>query len=106
MAKASPAPLDATLLGVPKGAAAPAPEVPTSPLPADPAPAPATAIQPLQRIPAVVEPEPEEEPRHPLTVRLPKSTTERLREAAHRTRKEKQRIVNTALLAWLDEHGF
>jgi len=34
------------------------------------------------------------------------STQERLREAAHRTRREKQQIVDEALLAWLDENGF
>jgi|SRR3954463_3045706 hypothetical protein len=106
MAKASPAPLDAALLGVPKGAASPAPELPAPAAPEPLAPTAASQVQPPQRPPVALDPEPEEEPRHPLTVRLPKSTTERLREAAHRTRKEKQHIVNSALLAWLDEHGF
>jgi predicted DNA-binding protein len=47
-----------------------------------------------------------EEPRAALTVRLPLSTQERLREAAHRTRREKQVIVDEAISAWLDENGF
>jgi hypothetical protein len=41
-----------------------------------------------------------------LTVRLPISTQERLREASHRTRREKQAIVDEALLGWLDQQGF
>jgi hypothetical protein len=111
MAKAAPAPLDANLLGVPKGAATPAAEVPPAPPPqADPAPAPAAAAPAPQRAsrpvpPPVVAPPPEE-PRTALTVRLPVSTQERLREAAHRSRREKQAIVDEAILAWLDENGF
>jgi|SRR5271166_78143 len=114
MAKASPAPLDAGLLGVPKGAAAPAAEVPAaSPLnDATPAPVPMTRAsvvgpQPPVRRPAPdVAPPPVEEPKTALTVRLPVSTQERLREAAHRTRREKQSLVDEALLAWLDERGY
>jgi hypothetical protein len=95
MAKSIPAPLSAELLAVPKGAAAPASK-PTQ----DEAPE-------LPRRPAPdVAPPPIEEVRTALTVRLPVSTQERLREAAHRTRREKQAIVDEALLAWLDEHGY
>ncbi len=92
MSKAAPAPLSAELLAVPKGAAAPAPEAPQ---PGSP-----------RRLPVDVAPLPIEEPRAALTVRLPVSTQERLREAAHRTRREKQSIVDEALLAWLDGKGF
>jgi hypothetical protein len=90
VSKAAPSPLSAELLAVPKGAAAPAPEAQTE--------------QP--RRPAVDVAPPVEEPRTALTVRLPVSTQERLREAAHRTRREKQAIVDEALLAWLDGKGF
>ena len=98
MAKSPAAPLDAGLLGVPKGAAAPAANVTDrqEPEAAD-----------LRRRPApIVAPPPVEEPRTALTVRLPVSTQERLREAAHRTRIEKQIIVDEALLAWLQERGY
>src|SRR6202035_4032516 len=101
MAKSAPAPLDSSLLGVPKGAAVPAAEVPAAPHP-DPAPALAAARRPVP--PAA--PPPVDEPRTALTVRLPISTQERLREASHRLRQEKQHIVNEALLAWLEEHGY
>jgi len=108
MAKATPAPLDAGLLGVPKGAAAPAAEVPAAA--SDPAYLPQESRPPTEPgrrrpPPAVVAP-PAEEVRTALTVRLPVSTQERLREAAHRTRREKQAIVDEALLAWLEERGF
>jgi hypothetical protein len=104
MAKA--APLDANLLGVPKGAAAPAADVPAAPpQQLDPAPAPAPAV--AQRpAPPPVAPPPAEEPRTALTVRLPVSTQERLREASHRLRREKQHIVDEALQKWLDERDF
>jgi hypothetical protein len=95
MAKALATPLDADLLGVPKGAAAPAPE--------------AGGRQPPERSarpPIVVDPMVTEIPRMALTVRLPRTILERLREAAHRTRAEKQQIVDEALSAWLDERGF
>lgn len=85
MAKAAPAPLDSSLLGVPKGAAAPAVEV--SPIPP-------------QR------PPPAQEPRTALTVRLPVNTQERLREASHRLRREKQALVDEALIHWLEQQGF
>lgn len=94
MAKASPAPLDANLLGVPKGAAAPAAEIPAAPQ-TDPMPDPA-----LRPIRSTVE------PRTALTVRLPVSTQERLREASHRLRMEKQHIVDEALGVWLEQRGF
>jgi len=51
-------------------------------------------------------PPPVEEPRTALTVRLPLSTQERLREAAFRTRREKQAIVDEALIAWLEGCGY
>ncbi len=108
MAKAAPAPLDANLLGVPKGAAAPAAEVPATPRQQpDPAPAPIPAPAAAQRpAPPPVAPPPAEEPRTALTVRLPVSTQERLREASHRLRQEKQHIVDEALIRWLEERGF
>lgn len=113
MAKAAPAPLDARLLGVPKGQAAPAADL--------------AAVEPVtpsserqgraggnddsvrhtpiaRRAPPL--PPPVEEPRTALTVRLPLSTQERLREASHRSRREKQSIVDEALTAWLDQNGF
>ncbi len=106
MAKAAPAPLSAELLAVPKGAATPA---------SDPTPsndhaetnADIGARQGTPRRPAPeVAPLPIEEVRTALTVRLPMSTQERLREAAHRTRREKQSIVDEALITWLNEHGY
>jgi hypothetical protein len=105
MAKA--APLDANLLGVPKGAAAPAAEIPAEVLQPDPAPVSAPPASVAARRPAPpAAPPPLEEPRTALTVRLPVSTQERLREASHRLRREKQHIVDEALLAWLDQQGF
>ena len=101
MAKSLAAPLDAGLLGVPKGAAAPAADVTPRQ-----EPGPAEAALPGRRPSLLVTPPPAEEPRTALTVRLPVSTQERLREAAHRTRIEKQQIVDEAILSWLDEHGF
>lgn len=131
MAKAPATPLSAELLGVPKGAAAPAPDPISTPVqPAAPiqepgvgqgAPAPAPAPEtvpetvpqpirqpspaPRRRAPEPVPP-PIDEVRTALTVRLPISTQERLREAAHRTRKEKQQIVDEALISWLNEQGY
>src|SRR4051794_30475036 len=105
MAKA--APLDSSLLGVPKGAAAPAPE-PGASSQLEPAASLAPARQGAQtpqarRPPPVVAPPPAEEPRTALTVRLPMSTQERLREAAFRLRQEKQNIVDEAVRDWLEE---
>ena len=54
-----------------------------------------------RRPPVPVAPPPQEEPRQALTVRLPVSALERLREPAHRTRLEKQAILEAALTAWL-----
>jgi hypothetical protein len=51
-------------------------------------------------------PPPMDEVKTALTVRLPITTQERLREAAHRTRKEKQQIVDEALVAWMELHGY
>ncbi len=115
MAKAAPASLSASLLAVPKGAAAPA----TDPAPPEPEKEGEGAQQPvIQAQPPIVHaptyrrtapeiaPPPFEEPRTALTVRLPVNTQERLREAAHRTRREKQAIVDEALSVWFDEHGF
>ena len=108
MAKA--APLNASLLGVPKGAAAPAPEPGSaSTLEAAPARPPsqrtAGAAQAPRSAP-IVAPPPAEEPRTALTVRLPVSTQERLREAAFRLRQEKQNIVDEAVRAWLEDRGY
>jgi hypothetical protein len=94
VAKATPAALDANLLGVPKGAAAPAAEVPAAP---QTAPTPDPALRSMRLT---------EEPRTALTVRLPVSTQERLREASHRLRMEKQHIVDEALGLWLEQQGF
>lgn len=105
MAKATPAPLDASLLGVPKGAAAPASDLPSLPEPAVPARVGAVSQNARRRLPEVAPP-PLDEPRTALTVRLPLATQERLREAAFRTRREKQAIVDEALAAWLEERGF
>jgi hypothetical protein len=73
------APLSASLLGVPKGAAAPAQEPVSLPTP---------------------------EVRQAMTVRLPVTTLERLREAAHRMRQEKQELVDQALVEWLTAKGY
>ena len=106
MAKSAPVPLSASLLGVPKGAAAPA----SNTLPTEKSgemAAPEQVAAPVARRSApVVVPPPPEEPKTALTVRLPISTQERLREAAHRTRREKQAIVDEALLAWLESNDF
>jgi hypothetical protein len=122
VAKTAPAPLSAALLGVPKGEATPTPDPVTEETPdvqaaMTPMPAAVRAAVVAPRVPESrtplprrptpeVAPPPIEEPRTALTVRLPLSTQERLREAAHRTRREKQTIVDEALLVWLEEHGF
>lgn len=49
---------------------------------------------------------PTEEPRSALTVRLKVGTQERLREMAHRTRRQKQDLVEDALLAFMERFGF
>jgi hypothetical protein len=95
MAKAAPTPLDAELLGVPKGEAAPAPDAGVTQI-----------HEPPLRVPIMVNPPVSEVSRTALTVRLPRRTLERLREAAHRTRAEKQEIVDEALSLWLDARGF
>ena len=107
MAKASPSPLSASLLGVPKGAAAPVGDTPTNERAGEATAGPEQVAAPVVRrsVPVVVPPV-AEEPKTALTVRLPMSTQERLREAAHRTRREKQAIVDEALLAWLEAHDF
>jgi predicted transcriptional regulator len=43
--------------------------------------------------------------RESLHVRLPVATVERVREAAHRLRRERQEIADEALREWLDKHG-
>lgn len=58
-----------------------------------------------RRVPEPVPP-PMDEVRTALTVRLPITTQERLREAAHRTRREKQVIVDEALQLWMDTYGY
>lgn len=111
MAKAAPAPLSAELLAVPKGAATPAPDLtPSNDHAETNADVGAGQGAPPPRVPRRPAPEaappPIEEVRTALTVRLPMNTQERLREAAHRTRREKQSIVDEALIAWLNEHGY
>ncbi len=105
MAKAAPAPLSASLLAVPKGAATPAADAPPD-VGGEEAAAVATPPKPVRPQAPKVAPPPIEEPRTALTVRLPVSTQERLREAAHRSRLEKQSIVDEALIVWLDENGY
>src|ERR1700688_2723021 len=51
-------------------------------------------------------PPPVDAPRTAVTAPVAISTQERLREASHRLRREKQHIVDEALLAWLEEHGY
>lgn len=107
MAKVPAAPLSAQLLGVPKGSAAPAiePPPPAAAHVADDAPPVEPAPVARRPVPAQAPP-PVEEPRLALTVRLPVSTHERLREAAFRLRLEKQILVDEAILAYLEERGF
>ncbi len=105
MAKAAPAPLDASLLGVPKGAAAPAADIPSYLEPVVHARVTSVSQTARRQLPEITPP-PVDEPRTALTVRLPLTTQERLREAAFRTRREKQAIVDEALGAWLEERGF
>lgn len=110
MARAAAAPLDASLLGVAKGAAAPAPD--PGPPPSAPAATPPAKVPPERTPLQVRRPEPEVapppvgEPRTALTVRLPLSTQERLREASFRLRREKQSIVDEAVQAWLADRGY
>jgi hypothetical protein len=102
-----------------KGSAArpePIPDVPgegravSEPPPAPLAPPGARAGAPAQpsgpaRLPLLVQP-PAEDPRSTLTVRLRVGTQERLREMAHRTRRQKQDLVEEALVAFMDQYGF
>lgn len=108
MAKAAAAPLDASLLGVAKGAAAPPPDPGPAALVPSPTPSAPPERAPLQarRREPEVAPLPVEEPRTALTVRLPLSTQERLREASFRLRREKQSIVDEAVQAWLADRGY
>lgn len=107
MVKAPPSPLSASLLGVPKGAAAPASDMLSTERAGEIAAAPEQVAAPaVRRSAPVAVPPVVEEPKTALTVRLPMSTQERLREAAHRTRREKQAIVDEALLTWLEGSGF
>lgn len=107
---AKPAPMDASLLGVPKGAASPAPEPGASAPPQQAVtqalPSHRTLTADARRPVPLVAPPPTEEPRTALTVRLPISTQERLREASFRLRQEKQMIVDEAVRAWLEERGY
>ena len=43
--------------------------------------------------------------RESLHVRIPAETVDRVREAAHRLRREKQDIADEALREWLDRHN-
>ena len=126
----TPAPLDASLLGMPKGSAAkvadpdtrmpPVPPVPAQPEPPGPTPMPVRAskvvIPPQRHVEARIEGEegalsdlarkPEHEPRVALTVRLPQSMLTRLGEAAHRLSVPKQEIVEFALEKALKKEGY
>lgn len=62
------------------------PAMPTS------APIAATAAQPIRR--------------ESLHVRLPAETVDRVREAAHRLKRERQDIADEALREWLSAHNF
>ena len=44
--------------------------------------------------------------RESLHVRIPAETVERVREAAYRTRRDKQDIADEALREWLDRNNF
>jgi hypothetical protein len=44
--------------------------------------------------------------RESLHVRLPAETVDRVREAAHRLKRERQDIADEALRAWLSAHNF
>jgi hypothetical protein len=100
MAKPSAAPLGAEILGigVPKGAAAPAEPVVYE----QPAPPPNPSTVPATSYGQRSEPE----VRIAMTVRLPPTTLERLREMSHRTKTERQQIVDDALLEFMAKHGF
>lgn len=131
----TPAPLDASLLGMPKGSAAkvadpdarlpPVPPIPTQPETAAPAPAPTPirtskgdvgTVRSHRKADARLEEEegalsdlarkPEHEPRVALTVRLPQSMLTRLGEAAHRLSVPKQEIVEFALEKALTKEGY
>jgi hypothetical protein len=100
MAKPTAAPLGAEILGIgiPKGAAAPA-----EPIVSDQTERPApNSVQPTTAYGKKDEPE----IRIAMTVRLPPSTLERLREMSHRTKTERQQIVDDALQAFMTQHGF
>ncbi len=105
---AKPSPLTPELLGVRKGAASPAASLPAGIGGAAPDRGRGAGARgaPPPVMPPPIMPPPGEEPRIALTVRLPISTLERLREAAHRTRIEKQSIAEEALRTWLDGRGF
>ncbi len=126
----TPAPLDASLLGMPKGSAAkvadpdarlpPVPPVPAQLEPPEPLSVPVRASKgatpPQRPVEEHVETEqgalsdlarkPEHEPRVALTVRLPQSMLTRLGEAAHRLNVPKQEIVEYALEKALKKEGY
>ena len=60
--------------------------------PAEDAAPPASALSPVRR--------------ESLHVRLPVETVDRVREAAHRLRRERQDIADEALREWLTAHNF
>jgi hypothetical protein len=70
-----------------------------------PIPAPSLAAMgitgPAEPVPPVVQ----RTQRVSLHVRIPPETLERVREAAHRLRREKQDITDEALRDWLGRHG-
>ena len=106
MAKQAPASLSSSLLGVPKGAAAPAEITGEGEESQVLAPLPAAVATPPLAVRRPVAPPPSKEPMIALTVRLPEGTQERLREMAHVTRQQKQDILNQALIQFMSENGY
>jgi hypothetical protein len=69
-----------------------------------------TPVPSLARVPVTAPAEPMPAPAAPprresLHVRIPVETVDRVREAAHRLRREKQDIADEALREWLDRHN-
>lgn len=73
--------------------------IPAASLADVPVTAPAEPVQPVPAVPLV-------QPRESLHVRIPVQTVERVREASHRLRRDKQDIADEALRDWLDRHSF
>jgi hypothetical protein len=84
--------MTADLVSAPGGALAP-PEVPRRPL---------LGPRASAELPEVVE----ETPRKTVSVKLSPETIDRLREYTHRTRHQKQDVVEVALVRFLDAEGY